>query len=103
MQMAYQMTNPAIWSQFWALIEILVIAEVTGWLAERLLSTGFRSRGVALFAGFAGLYGGRWVMAATHWPTGPTVAGFSLAATLVGALVACAALKAVHLGVAASS
>jgi uncharacterized membrane protein YeaQ/YmgE (transglycosylase-associated protein family) len=76
------------------------VALLAGWLAERLIDTGFRLRGLAPLAGAVGFYAGSTLWATAGWPAGPLVWGLALVPAFAGALAICAILKLVSLGVA---
>ena len=75
------------------------IALVAGWLAEHLIDTGFRLRGLALLAGATGFYAGSCLWDFAGWPSGPTVWGYALLPAFTGAFGVCGVLKLVSLGV----
>lgn len=81
-----------------SLAQVVVVALLAGWAAERLLDTGLRIRGIALLAGLIGLYAGTWVWQLNGWDGGPTVVGHPLFPTLTGALGVCAIFKLAALG-----
>jgi len=68
------------------------------WVAEQLLSTGIRIRGLALFCGLAGLYFGSWLWAVGGWASGPTVAGQGIVPLFAGALAVSGFFKLLALG-----
>jgi uncharacterized membrane protein YeaQ/YmgE (transglycosylase-associated protein family) len=73
-------------------------AMLSGWVAERVIDTGVRVRGIAPLAGLFGLYVGQWVWASGGWDSGPRVAGCPIVPAVVGAFGVCALLKLVALG-----
>ena len=73
-------------------------AVLSGWVAERVLDTGIRLRGIAALAGLAGLWVGQWVWACNDWDTGPRIAGCPILPVAAGTLAVCAVLKLVALG-----
>lgn len=75
------------------------IALVAGWLAEWLVDTGLRLRGLALLAGAAGFYLGSVVWEMAGWQSGPELFGYALLPAFAGALAVSFALKLVTLGV----
>jgi uncharacterized membrane protein YeaQ/YmgE (transglycosylase-associated protein family) len=76
------------------------VALLVGWLAERTVDTGFRTRGLALVAGAVGCYTGSSLCSMTGWDAGPVVWGWALLPSLAGAFAVCGLLKLVSLGVA---
>jgi uncharacterized membrane protein YeaQ/YmgE (transglycosylase-associated protein family) len=102
MQAVYQDIDPTVWGHLWDVAQVLAVAELAGWIADRILDTGIRLRGVTLFAGLLGAFGGRWLVHSAGWSEGPTVAGFPLVAAFGGALGVCAVLKLIGLSVAGS-
>jgi hypothetical protein len=95
MQHAYE---PELMSQAWALAQLVFVAGLAGWSAERLLDTGVRSRGLPFLSGLFGLYVGPRVLELTGWPSGPVVAGQPLFAAFGGALLIGCFLKLATLG-----
>jgi hypothetical protein len=81
-------------------VQIGVLALLAGWVAEQLLDTGIRIRGLALFSGLAGLYFGSWVWAAGGWADGPTVAGAGIMPLFAGALAVSGFFKLLAIGAA---
>ncbi len=79
-------------------LQIGVLALLAGWVAEQLLDTGIRVRGLALFSGLAGLYFGSWVWAVGGWSHGPTVAGAGIMPLFAGALAVSGFFKLLALG-----
>jgi hypothetical protein len=79
-------------------IQIAILALLAGWVAEHLLDTGIRIRGLALFMGLAGLYFGTWLWTLGGWPYGPTVAGQGIMPLFAGALAVSGFFKLVALG-----
>ncbi len=84
----------------WDLAQLVVVAALAGWSAERLLDTGVHTRGLPFLSGLFGLYVGPRVLDLTGWPAGPMVAGEPLLAAFAGALVIGAFLKLASLGAA---
>jgi hypothetical protein len=80
------------------IVQITVLALLAGWVAEQLLDTGLRIRGLALFCGLAGLYFGSWLWAVGGWASGPTVAGTGIMPLFAGALAVCGFFKLLALG-----
>jgi len=98
MHAAYQGLNPQLTSQLWTLIQVVAVAELAGWTAERLLDPGFRARGFTLLCGLIGAYAGRALASLAELPAGPSIAGFPVLAAFVGALGVSGVLKLVTLG-----
>jgi len=80
------------------MLQIAALALLAGWVAEQLLSTGIRIRGLALFCGLAGLYFGSWLWAVGGWASGPTVAGQGIVPLFAGALAVSGFFKLLALG-----
>lgn len=81
-------------------IQIGVLAFLAGWVAEHLLHTGLRIRGLAMFSGLAGLYFGSWLWTLGGWASGPTVAGYGIMPLFTGALAVSGFFKLLALGAA---
>jgi hypothetical protein len=81
-------------------LQIAVLALLAGWVAEHLLDTGLRIRGLALFCGLAGLYFGSWLWAVGGWESGPTVAGQAVMPLFAGSLAVSGFFKLLALGAA---
>lgn len=92
--------DPELLHEALSLLQTSAVALVCGWVAERMLDTGLRVRGLPLLCGTAGLYAGTWGCAAVGWPHGPQVAGQAAIPAFVGALAVAAIFKLVGLGVA---
>jgi hypothetical protein len=92
--------DPDFLTQLWRLAQITSVAMLAGWVAEQLLDTGLRIRGLALFCGLAGLYFGSWLWGVGGWESGPTVAGHGILPLFAGALGVSAVFKLVSLGAA---
>ena len=85
----------------WELLQLVVVAALAGWAAERLLDTGVRTRGLPFLSGLFGLYVGPYLLDMTGWPPiGPMVAGQPLIAGFAGALCIGCFLKLATLGAA---
>ena len=80
------------------MLQIAALALLAGWVAEQLLGTGIRIRGLALFCGLAGLYFGSWLWAIGGWASGPTVAGQGIVPLFAGALAVSGFFKLLALG-----
>lgn len=94
--------DPALLGQAWDIFQLVVVAALAGWSAERLLDTGVHSRGLPFLSGLFGLYVGPRVLDVTGWPVGPIVGGQPLFAAFAGALLIGGFLKLASLGVAGS-
>jgi hypothetical protein len=90
--------DPELVRQGWNLLQLVAVAALAGWTAERLLDTGVRSRGLPFLSGLFGLYIGPQMLAMTGCPTGPIVAGQPLLAAFAGAMAIGAFLKLASLG-----
>ncbi len=90
----------ALMREAWMLFQVVSVAALAGWVASRLLDPGITTRGLPLLAGLFGVYVGSWILEQTGWPSGPTLAGESIAAALAGALGICGFIKLVSLGAA---
>ena len=84
----------------WELAQLVVVAALAGWSAERLLDTGVHTRGLPFLSGLFGLYVGPRVLDLAGWPMGPVVAGQPLVAAFAGALLIGGFLKLASLGAA---
>ena len=92
--------DPDVVQQAWSLLQLVVVAALAGWTAERLLDTGMRTRGLPFLSGLFGLYLGQYMQALTGWSAGPVVAGQPLVAAFAGALLISGFLKLATLGAA---
>jgi uncharacterized membrane protein YeaQ/YmgE (transglycosylase-associated protein family) len=97
MPLAYE---PEMVGQAWDLLQLVVVAGLAGWSAERLLDTGVHTRGLPFLSGLFGLYVGPRLLEVAGWPMGPTVAGQPLFAAFAGALLIGGFLKLATLGAA---
>lgn len=95
--------EPELARQAWNLLQLVTVAALAGWTAERLLDTGVRSRGLPFLSGLFGLYIGPQLLAMTGCPTGPVVAGQPLLAAFAGALTIGVFLKLASLGAAGTN
>ena len=86
--------------QAWDLLQLVIVAGLAGWSAERLLDTGVRTRGLPFLSGLFGLYVGPHVLGLAGWPLGPQIAGQPLFAAFAGALMIGGFLKLASLGAA---
>ena len=91
-------TSPVALHSGTQMLQIAALALLAGWVAEQLLSTGIRIRGLALFCGLAGLYYGSWLWAVGGWASGPTVAGQGIVPLFAGALAVSGFFKLLALG-----
>lgn len=94
------LTEPLAFHSVIQILQVGVLALLAGWVAEQLLDTGIRVRGLALVSGLAGLYFGSWVWAMGGWAHGPTVAGAGLMPLFAGALAVSGFFKLLALGAA---
>jgi len=94
--------EPELLGQAWDIVQLVTIAGLAGWSAERLLDTGVHTRGLPFLSGLFGLYVGPRVLDLTGWPVGPVVAGQPLVAAFAGALLIGGFLKLASLGMAGS-
>jgi uncharacterized membrane protein YeaQ/YmgE (transglycosylase-associated protein family) len=85
----------------WPLVELLALAGLAGWASELLFDTGL-ARPLSLIWGLIGVLAGGWIVEATGWQAGPTVAGYPVLAALAGTLLVCLVVKVIGLGLAAS-
>lgn len=97
MQTAY---DPSLIGQAWNLLQLVAVAALAGWTAERVLDTGVHTRGLPFLSGLFGLYLGPHLANLTGWPSGPIVAGQPIVAAFAGALVIGGFLKLASLGAA---
>lgn len=96
MQHAYE---PHMLGQAWYLAQLVVVAALAGWTAERVLATDVRTRGLPLLSGLFGLYVGPRLLEMAGWPVpGPEVAGQPVLAAFAGALLIAGFLKLASLG-----
>ena len=68
-------SDPAIVEQAWSLLQLVVVAAMAGWVAERVLDTGVQSRGLPFLSGLFGLYVGPHLLGLIGWPSGPVIGG----------------------------
>ena len=92
------LANPIVLHSGTQVLQIAALALLAGWVAEQLLDTGIRVRGLALFSGLAGLYFGSWLWAVGGWAYGPTVAGQGIMPLFAGALAVSGFFKLLALG-----
>jgi uncharacterized membrane protein YeaQ/YmgE (transglycosylase-associated protein family) len=96
----FGMNDPELVGQAWSLLQLVVVAALAGWMAERLLDTGVHTRGLPFLSGLFGLYVGPQLLDWAGWPAGPLIAGQPLFAAFAGALVVGGFLKLASLGAA---
>jgi hypothetical protein len=82
------------------LIQASLLALAVGVVAERLVDTGVRARGIPLLCGLTGVYVGAWLWRLAEWNAGPHVAGHALLPALLGTFAATLFVKLVGLGMA---
>lgn len=87
------MTEPGLSELTRTLLQAVVLAIGVGWVADQLVATGVRVRGLGLIAGFVGVYAGSWLWQAVGWPHGPSLAGHPLIPAFAGAIAVCAVVK----------
>jgi hypothetical protein len=92
--------NPEFVSEVWRVTQLATVAMLAGWVADQLLDTGLRVRGLPLFCGLAGLYIGSWFWGMGGWDGGPTVAGHGILPLFAGTLAVSGVFKLVSLGAA---
>jgi len=80
------------------LLRASLLAIGVGLVAERLVDTGVRARGIPLLCGLVGVYAGEWLGEALRWHPGPSVAGHAVLPALLGTLMVAVAVKLVALG-----
>jgi uncharacterized membrane protein YeaQ/YmgE (transglycosylase-associated protein family) len=85
------------------LAQQLLLGTLSGWTAHRLVGPTINVHGLQVFFGLAGLYAGSWLWQSFSWQPGPMVGEFSLAASLVGALVLFGFLRLIEVAVAAAA
>jgi uncharacterized membrane protein YeaQ/YmgE (transglycosylase-associated protein family) len=84
------------------LAQLVILATLCGWVAHRLVGLNLNLRGLRIFFGLAGLEAGAWLWQSFSFQPGPTVADFSLAASLAGALGLFGFLKLLEVAIAAA-
>jgi hypothetical protein len=98
MEPSFGLVQPFVLHSGTQVLQIGALALLAGWVAQQLLDTGIRVRGLALFSGLAGLYLGSWLWAAGGWANGPSVAGQGILPLFAGALAVSGFFKLVALG-----
>jgi len=58
----------------WSILQLVAVAAVAGWVTERLLDTGVRTRGLPFLSGLFGLYVGPPLLHMAGWPVHPYIA-----------------------------
>jgi uncharacterized membrane protein YeaQ/YmgE (transglycosylase-associated protein family) len=84
------------------LTQLVVLGTLCGWVAHRVVGLNLNLWGLRIFFGLAGLQAGAWVWQSFSFNPGPTVADFSLAASLAGALGLFGFLKLLEVAIAAA-
>lgn len=84
------------------LLQASLLALVVGMIAEGLVDTGIRTRGMPLLCGLAGVYFAAWFGDLTGWDLGPRVAGHALLPAVLGTFGAAVFVKLVGLGMASA-
>jgi hypothetical protein len=82
----------------WSILQLVVVAAVAGWVTERLLDTGVRTRGLPFLSGLFGLYVGPPLLHMAGWPVHPYIAEQPLIGAFGGALAIGLFLKLATLG-----
>ena len=84
----------------WDILQLVAVAAVAGWVTERLLDTGVRTRGLPFLSGLFGLYVGPPLLHMAGWPVHPYIAEQPLIGAFAGALAIGFFLKLATLGAA---
>ena len=84
----------------WGILQLVAVAAVAGWVTERLLDTGVRTRGLPFLSGLFGLYVGPQLLHMAGWPVHPYIAEQPLYGAFAGALAIGLFLKLATLGAA---
>ena len=95
-------TSDALSNQLLGLAEVVTVSSGFGWMAQRIFDPGVRARGISMLAGLTGLYAGGWAARLAAVDAGPSVLGYGLVPSFLGAVMVCVALRLVSLGVAGS-
>jgi hypothetical protein len=98
MEPTVALAEPFVFQSGIQVLQIGALALLAGWVAQQLLDTGIRIRGLALFCGVAGLYFGSWLWAVGGWSHGPTVAGAGIMPLFAGSLAVSGFFKLLALG-----
>jgi len=93
-------STSAMMNEAYAVAQTVAVALLAGWVAERTVDPGLRTRGIAPLAGLAGLYVGPTVWTWGDWRTGALIAGLPIVPAIAGAFAVCAILKLIRLGAA---
>ncbi len=87
----------------WGLLQLVTVGGILGFLANRTLDSGLRTRGMSATIGLFGLYLAPFVVeAGWPWPTGPLVAGQPLLPAVAVTLALMGTIKVFGLGLAGS-
>ena len=70
----------------WSILQLVAVAAVAGWVTERLLDTGVRTRGLPFLSGLFGLYVGPPLLHMAGWPVHPYIAEQPLIGAFAGAM-----------------
>ncbi len=81
------------------LLQVSLVAVVAGLLAEALVDTGTRARGMPLLCGLTGVWLGNWAARLADWSPAPHVADHALLPALLGTLTVAVFVKLVGLGI----
>jgi len=65
----------------WDILQLVAVAAVAGWVTERLLDTGVRTRGLPFLSGLFGLYVGPPLLHMAGLPLGANVLFMTVMAT----------------------
>jgi hypothetical protein len=84
----------------WDILRLVAVAAVAGWVTERVLDTGVRTRGLPVLSGLFGLYVGPPLLHMAGWPVHPYIAEQPLIGAFAGALAIGLFLKLATLGAA---
>ena len=84
----------------WGILQLVAVAAVAGWVTERLLDTGVRTRGLPFLSGLFGLYVGPHLLHMAGWPVHPYIAEQPLIGAFAGAMAIGLFLKLATLGAA---
>ena len=98
MEPSFGLVQPIALNSGMQVLQIGALAFLAGWVAQQLMDTGIRVRGMALFSGLAGLYFGSWLWTVGGWAYGPTVAGQGIMPLFAGSLAVSGFFKLIALG-----
>ena len=83
----------------WGLLQLAIVGGIMGFLANRTLASGLRTRGLSATIGLFGLYLAPFLVeAGWPWPTGPMIAGQPLLPAVAVTLALTGTLKVLGLG-----